>query len=117
MTNPLIDRDLEVSPAQAAAALADGAATLVDIREAYEWEAGRIPGARWIEIERLASQAETVDPSRPVIFYCRAGVRSLLAAQAFARAGLDAKSMAGGITAWRAEGRPMEPDGATVAPH
>ena len=52
-----------------------------------------------------------------MIFHCRLGVRSLMAAQAFKGGGLDARSMAGGIQAWSDEGRPMEPDGATVADH
>ena len=52
-----------------------------------------------------------------MIFHCRLGVRSLMAAQAFKAAGLDARSMAGGIQAWHDEGRPLEPDGASVAEH
>ena len=117
MTNPLLDPDLEVTCAQAAQALEDGSATVIDVREPYEWQAGRIAGVRHIPLERLAAEAESIDPSRPVIFHCRLGVRSLMAAQAFKGAGLDATSMAGGIQAWRDEGRPMEPDGATVADH
>ncbi len=117
MGNPLEDHAIEVSCEQAAAALADDSATVIDVREPYEWDAGRMPGVRHIVLDRLASQAETVDQSRPVIFQCRAGVRSLMAAQAFRRAGFTAYSMAGGIEAWAAEGRPLEPEGGTVADH
>lgn len=117
MTNPLIDHELEVTPEHTAQALADGSATVIDVRERYEWDAGRITGTRHIELERLAAQAESIDPSRPVIFHCRLGVRSLMAAQAFRRAGVDAWSMAGGIQAWAGEGRALEPDGGTVADH
>ncbi len=87
------------------------------MRETYEWDAGRIEGARHIELERLAAQAETIDRERPVIFQCRLGARSLMAAQAFRRAGFEAWSMAGGLERWAQEGRPMVPDGATVADH
>ena len=66
---------------------------LVDVREPYEWEAGRIAGARHIELEQLASQAESLDRDRPVLFYCRVGARSAMAAHAFRRAGFDAYSM------------------------
>ncbi len=117
MSNPLSDPDIEVTCEQTAQALGDGSATVIDVREPYEWEAGRIPGVRHVPLDRLASQAETIDSSRPVIFQCRAGVRSLMAAQAFKAAGLDARSMAGGIEVWQAEQRPLEPDGATVADH
>lgn len=117
MTNPLINHDLEVTCADTAAALKDGSATVIDVRESYEWDAGRIGGTRHIPLDRLAFAAESIDPGRPVIFHCRLGVRSLMAAQAFKAAGLDARSMAGGIQAWHDEQRPLEPDGGTVADH
>jgi rhodanese-related sulfurtransferase len=117
MSHPLADPDLEVSTEQTARALAEGGAQVIDVREPYEREAGRIPGTRHIELERLASKAETIDRDRPVIFHCRLGARSLMAAQAFRRAGFDAYSMAGGITQWADEQRALEPDGAYVADH
>ena len=117
MSNPLSNAALEVTPEQTAAALADGSATVVDVREQYEWDAGRIAGTVHIELERLASRAEAIDKDKPVIFQCRAGVRSLMAAQAFAAAGFDARSLAGGIKAWADEGRPLEPDDGVVADH
>lgn len=117
MTSPLEDPSLEVTCAETAQALAEGSATVIDVREPYEWELGRIAGTRHIPMDRLASQAESIDPSRPVIFHCRVGVRSLMAAQAFHAAGLDARSMAGGIQAWHEEGRAMEPEDAHVAEH
>jgi rhodanese-related sulfurtransferase len=109
--------DLEITTADTAQALADDSATVVDVRETYERDAGHIDGTRHIELERLASQSDSLPRDRPVIFYCRSGVRSAMAAQAFRAAGFDARSMAGGITQWHAEGRPMVPDGAAVAPH
>jgi rhodanese-related sulfurtransferase len=115
--HPLADSGIEVTPEQTARALAEGSAQVVDVREPYEREAGRIPGTRHIELERLASEAPTIDPERPVIFHCRLGARSLLAAQAFRRAGFDAWSMAGGIEQWSDEGRPIEPEGGYVAEH
>lgn len=117
MANPLVDPQLEVTPADVAAALDSGSANVVDVREPYEWEAGRITGVRHIELERLPSQAESVPRDKPVIFHCRLGVRSIMAAQAFRAAGYEARSMAGGIQAWVDEGRPIEPDGGTVADH
>jgi rhodanese-related sulfurtransferase len=117
MTHPLADPGIEITPDRTAAALADGSATVVDVREGYEREAGHIDGTRHVEIERLASKAETIDRDRPVIFVCRLGSRSLMAAQAFRRAGYDAYSMAGGVTAWDEQGRPLVPEGGYVADH
>ena len=117
MSHPLADPSIEVTTEHTAAALAEGSATVVDVREPYERDAGHVEGTRHVELERLASQAETIDRDRPVIFVCRLGSRSLLAAQAFRRAGFDAWSMAGGVTRWDEEGRPLAPEGAYVAEH
>ena len=108
--------EIEVTPAKARE-MVDAGAQLVDVREAYEVEAGRIAGARHIELERLASQAETIDRERPVVFHCRLGARSAMAAQAFRAAGYDAWSMAGGIQRWHDEELPIEPEGGYVADH
>jgi rhodanese-related sulfurtransferase len=109
--------DIEVTTEQTARALADSSAQVVDVREQYEWDEGRLDGVTHIEMERLASNADRIDRERPVIFYCRLGSRSAFAAQAFRRAGYDAYSMAGGVTQWANEFRPMVPDGARVADH
>jgi rhodanese-related sulfurtransferase len=116
MAHPLADPSIEVTTDDVAAALGRGDAQVVDVREPYEREAGHIDGTRHIELERLASQAETLDRGRPVIFHCRLGARSLMAAQAFRRAGFDAWSMAGGLQAWHDEGKPVA-GGGEVAPH
>jgi rhodanese-related sulfurtransferase len=109
--------DIEVTTEQTAEALASDGAQVIDVREQYEWDEGRIEGAVHIEMERLASNAQEIDKERPVIFHCRLGSRSAFAAQAFRRAGYDAYSMAGGIQQWANEFRPMVPEGATVADH
>ena len=108
---------IDVDTARVAEALASGDATVVDVREGYEREAGYIEGTRHIEIERLASQADSIDRDRPVIFQCRLGSRSAMAAQAFRAAGYEAYSLDGGIQRWHDEGRPLSPDGGVVADH
>ena len=109
---------IDVDTARVAQALEDGDATVIDVREGYEREAGYIEGTRHIDLQRLASQASTIDRDRPVIFQCRLGSRSTLAAQAFRAEGYEAYSLEGGITRWHDEGRPLAPDGGgTVADH
>jgi rhodanese-related sulfurtransferase len=109
--------DVDLAPDRVREQHEAGAIQLVDVREPYEWEAGRIDGARHIELERLASKADTIERDRPVVFYCRLGARAGMAAQAFRRAGYDAYSMDGGITAWHERGMPLEPDDGDVANH
>ncbi len=95
------------SPAEVAARLARGEIVLIDVREPYEREAGRIEGSRHVELERLASQAETFPRDRPVVFQCRLGARSAMATQAFRAAGFDAHNLTGGAEAWVAAGLPF----------
>jgi len=109
--------ELEVSPEDTARALAEDSAQVVDVREPDERAAGHVAGTRHVELGELAGAAQTLDPERPVIFYCAVGARSLMAAQAFRRAGFDAYSMAGGLVRWADEGRPLEPAGGHVAGH
>ncbi|MCW3066037.1 MAG: rhodanese-like protein [Solirubrobacterales bacterium] len=87
---------------------------LIDVRETYEREAGHIPGSRHIELERLASDAESIPKDRVVVFQCRVGARSAMAARAFRAAGWDAHNLAGGVEDWVARGLPFE---GTVADH
>ena len=88
---------------------------LIDVRQTDEHEAGRITGDRLIELADLSGQAATIDPERPVIFYCRSGSRSAMATQAFRQAGYDAHNLSGGLLDWVAAGLPIEPDGGYVA--
>ena len=90
---------------------------VIDVREAYEREAGHIAGTRHIELVKLTSAADTVERERPVVFYCRVGGRSEMAAQAFRASGYEAYSMSGGLQRWAAEGRALSPEGGSVADH
>jgi len=94
-----------------------GEIELIDVREQYEWDAGRIAGARHIDLERLAGRAGEVDRERPVVFQCRLGARSAMATQAFRAAGWDAYNLTGGITEWVRRGLPIEPEDGYVAEH
>ena len=109
--------EIDLSPERAAELIRDKDAQLVDVREPYEVEAGRIAGMRHIELGALTAQADTIDRDRPVVFYCRVGSRSAMAAGAFRRAGYDAYTLTGGLVAWQARGLPLEPADGTVAAH
>jgi rhodanese-related sulfurtransferase len=106
----------DLSPTRVAELMRDGSAQLVDVREADEREAGRIPDDTiHIELDRLSEEAGALDRERPVVFYCRTGSRSAMAAQAFAAAGFEAHNLDGGLKAWVADGLPLEPADGRVA--
>lgn len=104
----------DLSPRRTAELLGDGAQG-VDVREPYEREAGHIADTLHIELDQLTSEAGRLDRERPIVFICRSGSRSALAAQAFAAAGFEAHNLDGGLKAWVADGLPIEPAGGHVA--
>jgi rhodanese-related sulfurtransferase len=98
----------ELSPARAAELLAEDRAELIDVREEHEREAGYIPGSRHVVLSALADSARELPTDRPLVFQCRVGSRSAMAAFAFRRAGFDAHNLDGGIVAWADCGLPVE---------
>ncbi len=105
----------DYTPQEVSELLARGEIQLVDVRERHEHHAGRIAGDRLIELQRLAAEADTLDRSRPIVFYCRSGSRSAMASDAFVQAGFDAHNMLGGLLDWAAAGLPLEPADGHVA--
>jgi molybdopterin/thiamine biosynthesis adenylyltransferase/rhodanese-related sulfurtransferase len=100
----------EVTP-QDVDALAAGSATVIDVREASEWEQGHLPGAVHISKSYVEQQVEAAAPDRDaeVILYCAGGVRSLFAAQTLEQLGYtNVASMSGGFQAWKSAGLPWE---------
>ncbi len=88
-------------------ALPAGATTVIDVREASEWEQGYIPGASHVSKSYIEQQIEGIAPDRdaPVVLYCAGGVRSLFAAQTLADMGYtNVASMKGGFQAWKSAG-------------
>jgi rhodanese-related sulfurtransferase len=109
---------VDVDPAQLAAWRGrEPDLQVVDVRETCERDAGHIEGSRHIELTQLPARAQELARERPVVFYCRVGSRSEMAAQAFRAAGFRAHSMRGGLVRWAQEQRPLMPEGGHVADH
>jgi rhodanese-related sulfurtransferase len=89
----------------------EGGATLIDVREDNEWEAGHARGA--IHMGRGVIERDIVHqiPNRDaeLILYCGGGYRSALAADNLQKMGYtNVLSMAGGWTAWKEADAPTE---------
>ncbi|MEZ5797573.1 MAG: rhodanese-like domain-containing protein [Paracoccaceae bacterium] len=94
---------------------ADGV-VMVDIRDPRELDReGMIPGAFhaprgmlefWIDPESPYHKPRFAE-GKTYVFYCASGWRSLLAAKVAQEMGLDARSLRGGFSAWKAEGHPV----------
>lgn len=91
---------------------------ILDVREADEFAAGHLPGARhyprgFLEVRADLEHAKRdpwlADRSRKLVLYCGGGHRSALAAQALQRMGFEeVRSMAGGWTGWTGRRFPSE---------
>lgn len=78
-----------------------GAYQLLDVRQPKEYEAGHLPGARFIPLGELATRMDELDPDKPVIAYCAVGGRSRAAAQLLSGKGFrQVYNLSGGIKAW-----------------
>lgn len=90
---------LEVDLDTFAAAHAAGAQVL-DVRNPDEYEQAHVPGAVLIPLPELAERQDEIPDGDPLYVICAAGGRSLTAANALARAGYNALSVAGGTNGW-----------------
>lgn len=107
----------DLSPEDVRRLLDENAIDLIDVREPYENEAGRIEGAIHVEIPNLTAAAAQLDQERPIVFYCRSGARSAMTTQAFRASGFQAFNLTGGLLAWVDKGLPIVPEDGTVADH
>lgn len=89
----------------------ENGATLIDVREDNEFEAGHAAGARHMGrgvIERDIVQTFP-DKDTEIVLYCGGGYRSALSADMLQKMGYtNVISMDGGWKAWRDSGAPVE---------
>jgi molybdopterin/thiamine biosynthesis adenylyltransferase/rhodanese-related sulfurtransferase len=93
----------EFSPTQLAEALkrpGGESLLLVDVREPYEWAAGRLPGSVHIPLATLPQRLGEIGADATPVFICAAGGRSMAACRFAASQGRSAVNLAGGVNAW-----------------
>ncbi|HEX3866381.1 MAG TPA: molybdopterin-synthase adenylyltransferase MoeB [Gemmatimonadaceae bacterium] len=101
----------EILPSALAERLAvRGDVDLIDVREPYEWEIARIPGARLVPLGDLAASMADFDDTRDLVVHCKSGARSAKAVRQLRAAGLTRVwNLAGGIARWSADVDPSVP--------
>jgi len=100
----------EISPPEAQQRQRAGA-TLIDVREQVEWDAGHIPGAVFIPLGQLGDEiaAAVPDKDTEIIMQCRSGARSGRGTDLLQQLGYtNVVNMAGGILHWEADQLPVE---------
>jgi rhodanese-related sulfurtransferase len=89
--------------------LAGGDCQVIDVREAAEFEAARLGGARLAPLSVIEEHASSIDRSRPVYLLCSSGNRAGKAADRLQALGFnDLRVIEGGLQAWMATGHPVE---------
>ena len=76
---------------------------LIDVREAYEFEAGNI-GGQGIPLGELAASVNLIDKNRPVVFLCKSGKRSAQAIEnltSLAAGYSNLRHLKGGLLSWK----------------
>ncbi len=101
----------ELTPRELADRLARGdAVELIDVREPYEWEIARIPGARLVPLATIQQSAGSLPRDRDIVLYCKGGTRSATAARQLRVEGIRRVwQLAGGITRWGVDVDPTLP--------
>jgi adenylyltransferase/sulfurtransferase len=105
------DAAFEITPLEVAAWLErPDKPFLLDVREANEWEIGRLPGATRISVNELPSRLNELDSAVEMVVYCRSGARSGRAVDLLRQAGFrKLKNMVGGLLRWSDEVDPSIP--------
>jgi adenylyltransferase/sulfurtransferase len=99
---PVLPEGAEMSPADVRGWQERGESfQLLDVREPAEAALASIAGSVLVPLGSLPARLHEVDRSRPVVVYCRSGVRSARAVALLRGAGLSRTyNLAGGILAW-----------------
>ncbi len=97
----------EISVDELAERLAAGA-RLVDVREVDEWLGARVPGVTNVVLGTIPDRVAELEGDGPLHLICKAGGRSMQAAEFLAAQGMDVVNVAGGTDAWISSGRDVD---------
>ena len=100
-----------VEVAEAKEMLKDPAVAVIDVRDPHEYQAGHVPEATLIPVNSVFARREELPKDGKILFVCKMGSRSALAAEMAAAAGLPAErlyNLEGGTDAWVKAGEPVE---------
>ena len=106
--NALEDDD-EITPAALAEWIRNGSApVLIDVREPYEWQIARLPGALLVPLATLPERLHSLAPDAEHVVYCHLGMRSAAAVAWLRGQGITrVRNLTGGIERWSVEVDPL----------
>lgn len=108
-----------VNPLEIAEQVKNGDVQLIDVRGESEWKESHIEEAKRCFLGKLPAKLKEFEGDCTLVFQCRSGGRSAIAASLAQAAGVkNVLNLAGGITAWADSGLPVQSEASTViGPH
>ena len=104
----------ELTPAAATMMMNRDEATVIDVRDANDWSAGHIQGAKHMALAQLEKHLSEIEKLKtaPVIICCANGMRSVAAVSTLKKSGFEKVFMLnGGIAAWKEANLPLTKKG------
>jgi len=83
-------------------------AVVLDVRTHEEFVGGHVPDATFMPLHVVPLRLSELDRSASYVVVCESGARSAQATGYLVQQGFDARSMTGGMVAWRASARVVE---------
>ena len=75
---------------------------LLDVREPEEHEAGAIPSSTLISLAELRHRHQELPSDKPIVAYCKVGLRGYVAARVLRQLGYEVYNLSGGFRTYRA---------------
>lgn len=79
----------------------------IDVRKAYEWQAGHIEGSRHVTLQEVPASVNAIGRDLPIVVVCQIGQRSALATVFLREHGLEAYNLDGGLEMWARNDLPL----------
>jgi rhodanese-related sulfurtransferase len=92
---------------QTSAALAEGRAAVIDVREPYEYASGHVPGAINMPMATIPVRLGDLPRDTDLYVICESGARSWQVVAFLERHGIAAHNVEGGTGTWRMMGLPL----------
>jgi hydroxyacylglutathione hydrolase len=103
-----VEQVRRVTAAEVSTRVLAGEVTVIDVRNAPEWDEGHLPGAIHVPYGLLASRLAAVPRAKPIVLQCQGGTRSAIAASVLLAHGVrDVVNLSGGYDEWAREGLPV----------
>ncbi len=94
--------------AELKAAMDAGTATVIDVREFFEYQAGHVPGAVHIPMHTIPVRLDEIPTTGEVYLICESGNRSWQVAAFLQQRGVRTVNVQGGTGNWRMAGFPVQ---------